>query len=45
MNDKSVAFGVIPAEIVEHLTTESDWKMKLKMTEDLEQFLNEMSPP
>ena len=45
MNDNSVSFGVIPIEIVEHLNTDSDWKMKLKMTEDLEQFLIEMTPP
>ena len=33
LNDTSVAFGVIPSEIVEHLTTESDWKItELKST-------------
>lgn len=30
MNDKTLSFGSIPTEIVEHLTSNSDWKMKLK---------------
>lgn len=43
MNDVSLAFGVIPMDIVEHLKSNSDWKMKLKMVEDLEEILNELN--
>ena len=44
MNDRTVSFGVIPIEIVQHLQSESDWKMKLKNVEDLEQLLQELNP-
>lgn len=43
MNDSTLAFGVIPMDIIEHLKSNSDWKMKLKMVEDLEEILNEMN--
>ena len=38
------AFGIIPIEIIEHIQAHSEWKMKLKVVEDLEMILNNISP-
>ncbi|CDW76684.1 UNKNOWN [Stylonychia lemnae] len=37
------AFGSLPYNMIQHIQQHSEWKMKLKVVEDLEKFMVEMS--